>query len=57
MWEAQEMWVNHEHVRWAGEAGFVSSPPPYLLPVIAELDGPGVCCLGNGFTGDLDRGT
>ena len=35
-----------------------AGPSPEPLPVIAEPDAPGcVCCLGNGFTGDLDRGT
>lgn len=52
------MWVTHEHVRSVAEAEFVNSSPLCLLPVIAELEGPQcVLSLGNGFPGDLDKGT
>lgn len=46
------------HVCGGGGSRVCAGPSPEPFPVIAEPDAPGcVCCLGNGFTGDLDRGT
>lgn len=52
------MWVNREHIHSTGEAELVSSPPTCLLLVLAELESPQhVLSLGNGYIGDLDKGT